>query len=265
MKLGAAYVLFNDIEYLNLSLDAVSKACDTVLFIVGRYPWNNIENATSNKHIVDHIAKLCESNSKYQMIVGEWSTEHEQRNDGLETLKKQGISHALIVDTDEIYHLRHLYHLRQLILTNSNIYAFHSSWNTYWKNFYRVEPRESFVPLIAVKCENFKFVNRRAGICLNDKGEEIDYCGFSIPPHLVMLYHLSYVRTDEFMKNKIQFFSHADEILENWYNEVWLKWKEGDTNFHPVVPNQYHSAVKENIFEFPDILRDFLIARKSNV
>ena len=40
MKLGACYVLHDDLEFLHPSLSSVSLATDKVIFLVDSRPWN---------------------------------------------------------------------------------------------------------------------------------------------------------------------------------------------------------------------------------
>jgi hypothetical protein len=92
---------------------------------------------------------------------------------------------------------------------------------TYWKTHeYTFEPEDNHKPIIAVdpkqtycfEHRNFKFMNNIR-----------DYINYS-PEIPVTCYHFSWAKTDEKVREKIQSFSHADDIRPNWYENVWEKW-----------------------------------------
>ena len=256
MKLAAAYVIYDDTEYLEVSLDAVSKACDKVYLLVNPKPWNG--TGPNNDHVIEHLKKIAASNAKIHIETGTWKTEHDTRNAGLDLAIKDGMDFSLIVDTDEVYSIDHLYGLKNSIPKNPGVAVYHTYMSTYWKKapLYRIEPRENFQPVICVNNKQFRFYDKRAGITLDEYGiPTLNYSGTVLTPNLFLMHHLSYERDDAFVKTKLTYFSHSHEILNKWYEEVWLKWQEGGKDFHPVNAPQYHTAVKQNINELPEALK----------
>lgn len=260
-KIAAAYVLFDDIELLPLSLDSTLKVCDKVFLLINRKPWRNAENAPPNDSAIQYCQNLTKSNNKIEVHIGEWLTEHETRNYGLDICKEQNIDYCLIIDSDEIYDDLSLANLKSILAQNTNnIPAFHTYWNTYWKTqpLHVIEPRENFSPLIACKANQFRFYDKRAGISLDPSGLPTqNYQASLLSPHNFICHHLSYARSDEYIKKKISYFSHSHEIVKDWYEKVWLTWKPGDKNLHPVNPSQYQKAVKQDLNLLPPVLKKY--------
>jgi glycosyltransferase involved in cell wall biosynthesis len=162
---------------------------------------------------------------------GDWKTEAEQLNYGLWYFSDY--DWIIICDADERYTrdgFSVLY--RELSL----LYGFDSlrtnKWHVYWKTMdYELMPPQTDFPLIAVR-PFVKFLNKRSCNCVNTAWT-------SVP-----MYHASYVRSNEEMLRKISSFSHSSEInINEWYNNVWLKWTPDMENLHPVQSEQFKSAV----------------------
>lgn len=268
MNFGAVYCLYDDTEYLEVSLYSVSKYLNQVLFLISDVPWNGTK--IDNSSTVKKVQELCEKNKNYKLIQGHWTNEIDQRNFGLSLFSKQGIDFSFVIDSDEVYKEQHFVNIINFIITNQQIQAFHLEWNTYWKkDYYRINPREDFKPLICVKTNNFLFTFIRGGVTnVHRSGEFVltsndkTYNYALIPPNVAICYHLSYARDDEYMKRKLETNSHAPEFIKNWYEEIWEKWTPEKQNLHPVTPQQYQIATKESFRNFPDQLKVFIKKEK---
>ena len=65
----------------------------------------------------------------------------------------------------------------------------------------------------------------------------------AIAPDRVVCHHMSYVRTDEQMLRKVTSFTHHVDIIKGWYETVWLGWKDGQVDLHPVNPTSFKNTV----------------------
>jgi len=267
---GAVYCLYDDIEYLDLSLETVAPQLEKVLFLISEVPWNG--RPSDNSAEIRHVEQLVEKHSNFELIRGRWTNEMDQRNFGLARFSGEGIDYCFIIDTDEIYHAQHFANIKATISANPQIAAFHLEWNTYWKkSYHRIEPREGYRPLVAVKCNSFEFNVIRGGTTavrrmasrtwLDSSGA--GYNGAIIPLESAVCYHLSYARNDDYMLRKLETNSHAPEFIKHWYDEVWLKWTPDARNLHPVSPAQYQMAVPEDLSNLPEHLRRFIEAESS--
>lgn len=264
MKFGAVYCLYDDHEYLEISLEPIKKHLDKVLFLISSVPWNG--SKTDNSATIQKVEQLCKDNKNFELVKGGWKNEIDQRNFGLSRFLIEGINICFIIDNDEVYHEKHFRNIIEFIEQNSQYDAFHIEWNTYWKkDYYRIHPREEFRPVIAVRVKNFHFTIIRGGITSIIRTEQAvlklpssNYNGILISPNIAICYHLSYARDDECMKRKFETNSHAPEFIKNWYDEIWLKWNPQMRNLHPVTSSQYQIAVKEDFSIFPDSLKKFI-------
>lgn len=268
MKFGAVYCLYDDYEYLEISLESVSKKLDKILFLVSDVPWNG--KISSNSATIRKIESLCKSNSNFELVQGHWTSEVDQRNFGLKKLFLEDIDYCFIIDSDEIYHDFQFENIKKFVLANPTIAAFHLEWNTYWKKkYYVIAPRESYTPVIVVKIDSFKFISVRQGVTSIQRSgdyvfetKQVKYNGLLIPQNVSICYHLSYARSDENIKRKLETSSHANEFKKDWFENVWLKWKPEDRNLHPVTPEQYSKAIPENFLTFPSPLKRFIKQEK---
>jgi len=270
MKFAAMYCLYDDYEYLDISLESF-KNIDKILFLISDVPWNGNKDQRNNIDTINHVKNLCNKNSNYELITGHWINEINQRNFGLSKLFKENYDYTFIIDNDEIYHDYHIENIKKFILSNTKYSAFHIEWNTYWKkDYYIIHPRENFNPVIVVKISEYLFTTirlgttniKRAGPAIFRVENNNEYNGILIPSNVAICYHLSYARTDNFIKRKLETNSHASEFIKNWYENVWKKWIPSMQNLHPVTPEQYKIAVKENFPSFPVQLQRFIKKEK---
>jgi glycosyltransferase involved in cell wall biosynthesis len=242
---------------------------DKVLIMVSNRPWNGEPSDTSE--VIKHINSICAVMPNFELVQGNWATEKDQRNAGLAKLYKEGIDYTFIVDGDEIYHEQHVRGIQQYVQANPAVAAFHIEWNTFWtKKYYVIAPREQFKPVVVVKTSGFVFTGLRQGttnitragdmvfVSAPEMGKAQPYNYQVIPTQVAFCYHLSYARTDGVIKRKIETFSHAPEIVDGWYENVWKKWTPESTNLHPVTPMQYKRAVKYRFVDFPAQLQSFI-------
>ena len=105
MKFGAVYCLYDDYEYLDISLESIKNSVDYVLFLISDIPWNG--KVSDNKTTINKVKLLCAENKKYELIQGHWEDEIKQRNFGLNRFFKLGIDYYFVIDSDEVYYKFH--------------------------------------------------------------------------------------------------------------------------------------------------------------
>jgi hypothetical protein len=265
MKLSAAYVLYDDFEYLEPSVQSIYNSTDHIFFLFNTKPWNGPLRPDDRAKAADYLKEFIKKYPKCEIVEGTWDREHEQRNFGLKLSKQKDCQFCVIVDTDEIYHPFEFENLKELIKKNMTVPAFHCSWNTYWKQkpLYQIEPRESFNPLIAANVDQYLFYDKRQGITCDQYGVPTPkyFCAF-LPPHVILLHHFSYARTDEYIKNKIQNFEHSHEIVPGWHENVWLGFTPDTKYLNPTNPKQYMKAVEVNLNMLPKNIKNFLTTKQ---
>lgn len=169
------------------------------------------------------------------------ATEAECRNFGLKLLNRMGYDYALIVDADEWWSKGAI----------NNI-----------KNHIKLLPQDAYKAKLAFffKRPNWKIEgmkNNRAIVCIRtDKKFNTKYPRRFYGAKYVdlgIIYHFSYVRTPKKIKEKLESFSHFDEIIQDWYNNVYMKFTLDSKNFHPVRPEEYPKC--ESI-ELPEYIKN---------
>ena len=249
LQFGIVYCLYDDHEYLRLSLEPIYPFVDKVLFLMSDVPWNGAVSDNSETRSV--VNELCRTHPKCELLTGHWENEIEQRNFGLARFCEWGIDYCFIVDSDEIYEPKQFANIIKFIVGHQQAAAFHIEWNTYWKkSLHVISPRESYRPVIAVRCNSFSFNVIRGGTtAVKRTGDKVipsgeGYNALLVPPELAICHHLSYARDDEYMRRKLETNSHAKDFIPGWYENVWLKWTPEMENLHPIVPEQYGRAVE---------------------
>ena len=269
MKYGVICVVYDDPEYLEMAIECPAKLVDRVLILINDKPWNG--DISDNSKTLEMASLLCAKYPNVSLIRPNlckpmWKDEVEQRNHGLALLSQMGIDIALIIDADEIYSQKDFSNAVGFIESNLQYSAYHIHWDTYWKKSYHViRPQEKFLPTFAVRVANYEFTEMRMGStsvvrsgATVLKTAENGYNAAVIPAEICICHHLSYARTDEQIQRKIETFSHCSEIHKDWYDKVWLEWRPGNTDLHPVTPSQYKTAVNCNVLNMPPQLVQFI-------
>lgn len=180
---------------------------------------------------------------RVDIIKGDWPNEHETRNAGLEALAD--CDYVFTVDSDEVFLDADLRHL--VSLCDGARSAIGARFVTYWKTAeYRIDPPEILVAPVVVRRDVRFVVNRRV------RDGETQLAD-------VWCRHLSYVRTDREMREKLRLFSHASEVRPGWFERVWKDWDANRdmANLHPTHPQNYRRAVYHPDAELTRVLDEY--------
>ena len=173
-----------------------------------------------------------------------WEKEEDQKNWGMEMLT--GMDWVLISAPDMYMSKESIYTMLDWLEHDAEDEdrAAGCAMKTYWKDLETiVKPDYPFNTCAIRPNERFEYSARL-----------YDWTEFKQIPG-VLMHHLSWVKTDEEMKTKIDSYTHAHEIDEHWYRDVWLGWHEGIENFHPTTPTDYERVVK---YKLPDEIERIL-------
>ncbi len=224
MKIAVCTIAYNESKYIGACIDSWKDIVDKHLVLVSVLPWEGsvIENDTTYE-----IAK----ESGADTILSYWETEAIQRDWGLAYL--HDYDYVLIVDPDEFYTKEDQHKIIDAMESRKNqwgetmakISAFKvSKIVTYWKTpEYVFDPIDKHKPLVAVDPKQVRFYEHRQ-VQPKDCSARFQT---QVYPIDVICHHMSWVKTDEKVREKIQSFSHRDNVYKNWYENVWLKWESG--------------------------------------
>lgn len=214
-------VAFREERLIKQCINQFNEIADKVVVAVSTKPWRGSLKP-------DNTYKLAKSTFA-KVKKGRWKTEADQRNWCMEKLSK--MDYVLICDTDMFFERKELKKIKRMKLTERQ---YGCRMVTYWKNYYTsIYPRfphNSF--LIKSDCK-FEQDNRI---------ENYTHLPKLLP---INCFHLSWVKTDKEVLEKITSYSHSHEIIDGWYENIWLK--DVRVNFAPTVPTDYLKTKKYDL------------------
>jgi len=224
LKIAALTIAYREEKRIAKTINCLKGFIDYHLVMISQTSWSGeVKEMDKTEQIATGLG--CE------VILGHWNNEVEQRNLGLAILKDY--DWVIIIDADEYYDPTSVKNLLQFIPSASlRVYGI-STMKTYWKTpQYIIDPPESGGRLVLIKPD----VKIIISLCVDES--------WGFLPDDIILHHYSYVRTDEEMKSKVDYFQNIEKFVPNWYENVWLKWTPEMENLHPVQPESFKKAVK---------------------
>ncbi len=92
---AAVYIVYDDITWLETSLESIYAECDAVYFLVSDRPWYG--EPTDNRRTIDCIKNFPDAEGKIHIVHGSWKIEVDKRNEGLDILRKAGYTYCFII------------------------------------------------------------------------------------------------------------------------------------------------------------------------
>jgi len=247
MSLGAVYCVYDACPLLSESVKRIYPVVDKIVFLINFRPWSG-EFFQAIPGTVTNILEISDVDKKFEVIIGHWGDEATQRNVGLKVLKGDGIDWCLVVDDDEFFNEHELRALRHMLENNAQHAAYLIYHQIYWKDTETViEGLFGSFPTFARTDGTVRF-NENRMILVNE-----GHTWYTISSDSIVCHHMSYVRTDKAMRRKIESFSHASEIISDWYEKIW----KGDvtTDLHPTHGSQFKKIhpVSESKYQLESI------------
>jgi hypothetical protein len=221
MRFGAAVLCANEWRFAPAVLGQLLKVCENVVVLRG-------QRSLSGAPLV--LGDIPPLDPRVLVVTDTWKDEADTRNAGMQILKD--CDYVFTVDSDEILSDRALEFITSTCeMTRPR--ALLGGCHTYWKTpDWRIDPPEKLVAPLVVR-KDVRFERLRM------------FSGEHTIVNQYLFHHLSYVRTDEEMKEKLRLFGHASEVLLGWYEDVWKAWDDNHTleNLHPTHPSAFKRAV----------------------
>lgn len=222
MKLGAAIPILNEWRFLPAVTGQLLQVVDRVVLMRGRRSQSGAP--------VHRLLPVPRLDPRIELLEGDWGSESATRNAGMDHL--DDCDYVFMIDSDEILLDSDLRMLVEMCRTGTHA-AIAVKLYTYWKTpEFRIEPPENGTIKMVLRGDV-----RVVGV------REIR------EPHATSeawCRHLSYVRTDEEVQEKMRLSGHAREFRPDWYEQVWRAWDRDHEleNLHPVHPAAYRKAVR---------------------
>ena len=211
MEISVCTIAYNEAEWIRACVEQFRPLAARHVVLVSATPW--FGSAVRD----DGTAEIARQ-AGAEVYVQAWRTESEQRNWGLARLYDS--DYVLIADADELYTRSGVGRLSAYLEQMREPCFRASEMRTYWKTTdYVCDPLEAWdAPVIAVDPKRVKF-------CMQRQVQPIAENRRLKPPALpVTLHHMSWVKSDEKILEKIRTFSHAEHIRPGWYENVWQRW-----------------------------------------
>lgn len=228
----------DDYYYLPATIRSWKSAGPIYVFI-SRLAWNGEVGDW------DRCATVAETEGAI-VVLGDWPDEDLHRREAHDYIRNLGQDFVFTPDGDEVVEQSLLESLVALAEARvaERIYV---HMDTYWKSSeYVIRPRENLAPIIAVNLAEAKHVHIR------------DFIGgraLVLGAEHGVLHHLSYAGPNERIQKKIRTWGHRDEVVNGWYERVWLGWDTNRLmrNLHPTHPAAYGCTERIHV---PEILED---------
>jgi hypothetical protein len=213
MKIGSITNIGYDLELLDGCLQGL-QFLDKRVIVASSKSYQGGISARDNDVLYD----IADRN-KAHVINTDMAGQEGQRNLGLEQMRD--FDWVMIVDVDEWYDEGMASYLRGLFAHLKGV-----AYKVKFKHFFRyanyfVDSSFDSGSIFLVK-PSVKFIAKRN---IDSPSDFIN-----ISP-----YHFSYVRSPEVMKEKLRTFSHADEIVDGFY-DMWLNFDGSQEKLHPTNP-----------------------------
>ncbi|MCE9584597.1 MAG: hypothetical protein K8T20_19070 [Planctomycetes bacterium] len=177
---------------------------------------------------------------RVEVLEGVWSGEAATRNAGIDFL--EDCEHVIGIDTDEVFSEKDLRAIVS-VCRDERPEILAVPLHTYWKTSqHRIEPPEpGTIKLVLRRDRRYAGLRTVAG---------------NVRTLDAWCHHLSYVRTDAELQEKLQTWGHAQEVVPGWFERVWKGWDSNHElhDLHPVHPAAYARAVEAPDRELPEIL-----------
>lgn len=176
--------------------------------------------------------------------------EASRRNESMRIAREEHKTEwAWLVDADEIYTDEQAARLWSLVL-DCKAGVVHCSWHTYWRSLrWVVDPPEPFRPAVAMRTD---------ARCREARNFEHPLGKMFINEPL--LHHYSYARPPSDILRKLKTWTHAEEVLGGWFQNVFLKWTPEMRDLHPTHPPSY-AVAKHISWDIPKVLAGHPYAR----
>lgn len=229
-KIAVLTLAYNAADTLPAVLANWGGIVDKHLVLVSRTPWHGARSADDGTFEIANKFKC--GVTEYQAVLGDWRSETDQRNWGLGNLYEY--DWVLIVDADELYTREAQHALFKVIeegvqkapdiedMTQAPCYRAEKVVTYFKKNNLILDPPDTHLPVILVNPKEVLFHEHRIP---NTDNQPV------IP---ITMHHLTYLRPDEKIRDKMYQFEHYHEVNTKWYVDVWKNFKPKQ----PLLPGQ---------------------------
>lgn len=250
--------LFNVDRFILPMLDNCGPHVERIYVARSERPWRY--NEKYRDLVVNQTPASILDESKWRdkivLIEDEWSADEDQRNACLARAKADGMDYMVVQDADE--YLTHRDYAANLaaVAANPDYDAYMMDCMIFWKSTEYIM-RNRFGGDLDVDKKLF-VLNCNTDVTFYDM-RSVNEAACNVCPDLLpgLMYHLSYVMSDEELHKKLSVWGHTNDFdWATWYNEKWLKWYES-RRLLGLRKGRSWARAKRYSGELPEVLDDF--------
>jgi len=252
MKFATHVILFGQDKWVMKNIENSYPHVDRIYIAYSVKPWGYNPNARINyTNSFDlNIIRNSKFIDKITIIEGDWLTEEEQRNSCVLQANSDEIDYLMIHDADEFYFHHDFEKIKEFIIKNPNNDIYTCGWISFWKSFKYITVPQNLNKIVG---NPQIFINLNRKINFERKRKPTGSSIINIPD--VICYHASYVLSNEELQEKLKTWGHHNDFnVDEWYNNIWLKWTPDMLNMHPVNSSAWYKAIEFNE-ELPEIIK----------
>jgi len=249
-KIAACYITRNSEEFIEASIRSIYDIVSKIIIV---------DNDSKDKTL-NILENFNDPYKKIIIISRKFKDKTEQRNVYCEML--QGFDYAWIIDSDEVWSGEDLRKVEHLIFSNPQVPAFCFNFYDFWKDLGRrsrgvweqFTGRKSLINLNLTG--KIKYNSHILPIC--EDGRDIP----AVFVNDIYFHHYSYVRTDEQMREKFEYYLKTGtpgfNFNKDWYNNVWLAWDRNPTEVETKYGNHMFGGGHTELFngEHPEVMKN---------
>lgn len=250
-KICACYITKDSEEFIEASIRSIYDIVSKIIVV---------DNVSKDKTL-NILEKFNDPQNKITVISREFKNKTEQRNVYCDIL--QGMEYCWVVDSDEVWDGENLRKVEHIIFGNPEVPGFCFNFIDFWKDLGHVSKgvweqftgRKSLINLNI--CGKIKYDIHTLPILEN--GGDIS----SLFAKDIFFHHYSYVRTDQQIKAKIDYYIKTGtpgfQQQKDWYENVWLAWDKNPTEVEQKYGNHlFGKPSYTELFtgEHPEVMKD---------
>jgi len=252
MKISANYTIFYGADFIEYSLRSIYDHVDYILIALGKKSWKNHEGRRfspidNTKEVIMRFIKENDPESKITLFEGEWDSDTEQRNFILDKCRGL-VDYAMLVDSDEVWEKKEIEKLVREVKENSlsrdpplvyGVGIVHYYRSLYWSH-------SSQGPVNYVYKVTPALTHRWI------RHPQFDRTDVQVLQLPVKYHHYGYAYPSKIVEKKVKFWGHSGDVVEDWYEDIFLKWKPSLPAYSPAGQNWTDLKRKRIIPEMAD-------------
>lgn len=242
--------IYDDVAWLRETVDGAYPEIDKLYIFLSDHPWHGAPRRDI-RAAMRAICDLPDPDGKIEVLHDTWPNEESTRNAAMQICRECGADYCMFLDSDEIWDPAALVRVKAVIAAKPDVQYWYTWWTIYWKNrLNRVEPQFCGTPLVFVKLDG----KTKIGWLRTPSPGGIR-C--TVNSEVGALHHMSYVRSDTEMRNKIRNIQVCHGVAHDWFERVWKGWEKNQRleNLHPVDPSAFRHTVSVAKRDLPPALR----------